>query len=62
MRQQHLKAHDTAFDPLLWHLNGRDVARVVQDRRCAIANFANGRDWYLASDVEGEARGEVGAC
>src|SRR5206468_12187369 len=61
MRHQHLEAHDTAFDALLWHLNSRDVPGVVQNRRRAVTNFANGRDWYLAPDVWSEAGTEIGA-
>jgi len=54
-------ADPAAFDALLRHLDRGDVASVVKDGCGAIADFANGRDRYLAADVRSEAGCQVGA-
>ena len=51
MRHQHAEADHSVGDVLLGHLDRGDVARVPQDGRGAVADFADDGDRLVVADV-----------
>ena len=50
-RHQHLKVELTVGDSLLGHRDRGDIAGVAQDRRGAVADFADHRDRLLGAEI-----------